>query len=455
MPARDGPHGAREAVRATRPTTGAVGVERHRALLSNPRVRAWYDERALTSRLSADVYLRQLGSMAARLGLEPDEIAKIAGRSPVRLRTLLVRYASDLKARGRLDSYIAKTFDGLRSWLRSRRVKFDDFPRLGRARNESIQTEVPPTPEQLRAVLYGGMSLRGRSSALFMAHAGLRPGVLGSYQARDGLTLGDLPELKLGAEPKFTELPFVVRVPSRLSKTRKMYTTFGTRELAETFLAYLRERVERGEPLTSRSPAVAADPLGIARGYAKETGFLTTKGVVLELREEIRKNTPVGVRWRPYVFRAYASTRLLVAEANGKIPAALREAILGHEGGVAARYNVGKPWGPELLKEAREAFRRAEPYLLTTGAPTESGAERVIRALLKARGATDDELNSLPSKSPEELDDWIKKRGLSAAPERRPEKAVGVGDVPRLLGEGWTFVASLSPEQVVLRPPVG
>jgi len=453
MPTRHEPRSARAAIRASRPKGTKIGTERHRGLLENPRVKSWYDERALSSRLSADVYLRQLGSMAERLRLAPDDLARVAAKDPERLHDLLVRYASDLKAAGRLDSYIAKTFDGLRSWLRSRRVKFDGFPRLGKARNESIQSEVPPSPEQLRTILYGGMSLRGRSSALFMAHSGVRPGVLGSYQARDGLSLGDLPELKIGDEPRFGELPFVVRVPARLSKTRQAYTTFGSRELADTYLAYLKERAERGEKLGPKSPVIAADPLGMARGYAKDTGFLTTKGVVKELREEIAKNVAAGVKLRPYVFRAYCSTRLLLAEANGKIPAALREAILGHDGGVASRYHVGKPWGPELLKEAREAYRRAEPYLLTSGLPAESSSDRVLRALFRARGASDKEIDELATKTDDEIAAWIKERGLAVETEKRSEKAVPVDTVPTLLEAGWEYVAPLNGTMAVLRSP--
>lgn len=453
MSTRHEPRSARATVRATRPVGAKVGRERHRGLLSNPRVKSWYDERALSSRLSADVYLRQLGGMAERLRLDPDEMARVAAKDPERLHDLLVRYAADLKASGRLDSYVLKTFDGLRSWLRSRRVKFDEFPRLGKGRNESIQTEVTPAPEQLRTILYGGMSLRGRSSALFMAHSGVRPGVLGSYQARDGLTLGDLPELKLGAEPKFAELPFVVRVPARLSKTRQTYTTFGSRELADTYLAYLKERTERGERLGPKSPVIAADPLGMTRGFAKDTGFLTTKGVVKELHDEIAKHVAAGVKFRPYVFRAYCSTRLLLAEMNGKIPAALREAILGHDGGVASRYHVGKPWGAELLKEAREAYRRAEPYLLTYGLPSESASDRVLRALFRARGATDKEIGELAAKTDEEIAAWIKERGLAVETEKRNEKAVPVDAVPTLLEAGWEFVAPLNGAMAVLRPP--
>ncbi|MCI4364630.1 MAG: hypothetical protein L3K10_00990 [Thermoplasmata archaeon] len=421
-------------------------------------MKGWYDERALRSRLSADTYLRQLGGLCERLKLDPEELSKLATKDPDRLHDLLVKFAADLKSEERLDSYIAKVFDGLRSWLRARRVEFDQFPRLSPVRGVSLENEVVPSPDELRAVLYNsGMSFRGRSSALFMAHAGLRPGVLGTYQALDGLRLGDIPDLKLGKVPAFSELPFSIRVPARLSKTRKLYTTFGTTELGETFLAYLRERVERGEKLGADSPVIAANPLGMARGYAKDTGFLTTKGIVMELRETLKGRAPEGKRLRPYVLRCYASTRLLLAEASSKIPRDLRESILGHDtGGAAARYHVGKTWGPELLKEARASFKRAETFL-TTNAVIESneGGNRVLRALMVVKGMapTDADKVDLGSMTDPEIQELFRKLGIGATTSKRSERAFPVDDVPKMLDAGWEFVAPLNGSMAVLRSP--
>ncbi len=90
---------------------------------------------------------------------------------------------------------------------------------------------------------------------------------------------------------------------------------------------------------------------------------MTPKAIVEEIREALRLTVPTGVTWQPDVLRAYCSTRLMIAEGSGSL-ADLREALLGHDGGVAARYNVGKRWGQDL-KEARAAYKRCEPYLST------------------------------------------------------------------------------------------
>jgi hypothetical protein len=435
-----------------------VGTERHRSLLEDQNVRAWYDERALRSRLSADVYLRQLGGMCARLQFTPIGIAEVGAKDPDQLNRLLVRYATNLKGEGRLDSYVAKTFDGLRSWLRARRVQFDGFPKLGAERGVSLEMERVPSPDELRRVL-GRLTPRGRVIALFMAHAGLRPGVMGSYQARDGLTFTDLPELKLGKRPSFSEEPFVVRVPARLSKTRRAYTTFGTQELGSAILAYLDTRVSQGEKLRPDSPVIGVQNTGAAHEWSKSSeGFLTTNAIVKEIRQALTASVPDGVHWRPYVCRSYCSTRLLIAEGSGKISRDLREAILGHDGGVAARYNVGKRWGDELLKEARASYKRCEPFLSTTPVGADSDREqRGLRLLLRVAGfsAAEVEKLDLVSMTDEEIIRLAEGRraGPTAAPLRSGQRAVSVNDVGPMLEAGWEYVASLGPDRAVLREP--
>ncbi|MCI4365779.1 MAG: hypothetical protein L3K10_06965, partial [Thermoplasmata archaeon] len=305
---------------------------RHKGLLSNPKVAAWYNERALRSRLSADESVRKLGFLLEHLGYSADMLIEAARKNPDSLRAQLVAYAGMQKKKGRLDTYILKSFDGLRSFLDYSHAEFRGFPKLSPIRGESLASERVPTPEELGQIL-DRLSLRGRVSVLLMAHSGLRPGAIGSYGGEDGLRLRDIPELEPGPKPKFSELPFVIRIPATLSKTRVMYTTFGTSQLATTLLAYLAQRIERGESLTPSSPLVApAETRGIAsksRAAAQfGGGFLTPKAIVEEIREAIRLTVPKGVTWRPYVLRAYCSTRLMIAEGSGKISRDLREAIL-------------------------------------------------------------------------------------------------------------------------------
>ena len=451
---------------------------RHRSLLENPKVRSWYDARCLRSRLSADAYVRKLGFLLERLGTDAEAVVTLARENPDELRDRLVRYASEQKRAGRLDTYVLKSFDGLRSYLEHRRVRFEDFPKLSPIRGASLRSERVPTPEELGRVLEK-LSLRGRVIALLMAHSGLRPGVVGSYGGENGLRLGDLVDLKLGGRPAFREVPFAVRVPAELSKTRVEYVTFGTRQLSTALLAYLESRRERGEKLSAESPVVVA---GETRGVAKVSregarfgrGFLTTKAVVEELRDALKSSAPEGVRWRPYVARSYCSTRLLLAEGDLRISRDLREAILGHDGGVASRYNVGKRWGSELMEEARHEYGRASSFLETTRSKEEPDILRQAKLLvLEAVGLEGKAASKIAGKSKEEVLAEVRKR-LGAGPPEEPhpgptraassagpgpgadavERAFPTDEVPKLLEAGWRYVAPLNGSMAVLRAPL-
>jgi|SRR5579871_1209763 len=439
-------------------------IGRHKALLQDPAVRSWWEARSLRSRLSADQYLRQLGLLLERTGLTPTEISALAKEHPDQLRDLLVRDAAKLKGEGKLDSYVSKFFEGLKSYFRYHRVAFDGFPALSPIKGASLANERVPTPEELGRVL-DYLTLRGRVLALFMAHSGVRPGVLGSYQGENGLRLADLADLKLGRSgPEFGEVPFVIRVPASLSKTRVAYVTFGTAQLASTLLTYLEQRRDAGEPLGAASPVVASNAVrGIARrsreDAAHSKGFLTTKVVVEEIREALHAAVPEGVRWRPYVLRAYCSTRLLMAEGAGKITHDLREAILGHDVGVAARYNVGKRWGEDLLKEARISFQRCEPFLSTAAVRDAGDAQaQMSKVMLMGLGYTEEELAKVDFANLEVAtfrDLVTKKMGRDASADAARQRLVDAGELPRYLQEGWRVVTAVNGHQVVVDPPPG
>jgi hypothetical protein len=438
---------------------------RHRELLANPRVKSWWEGRSLRSRLSADTYLRQLGFLLEHLGISPDEAVRLAKEDPDKLRDLLIKEAARLKDAGRLDSYIAKFWEGLRSYLKFNRVAFDGFPALSPIRGESLVNERIPTPEELGRVL-DRLSLRGRVAALFMAHAGVRPGVLCAYQGAGGLTLKDIPDLVLGKSASFREVPFVVRVPATLSKTRVAYTTFGSAQLASALLAYLDERRERGEVLGPNSPVIAINPArGVAlkslMGARHKDGFLTTTKMILEIADALNSSAPQGLHWRPYVLRAYASTRLMMAEGAGKITRDLREELLGHYGGIAARYHVGKAWGLDLLKEARAAYKRSEPFLNTVQT---KGAEDVVaemrRTILQGLRYSQEELNQLNLGEIDnaEFQELVERRkSVAFAPPAvgtKKQRLVDPSEVPLWLEQGFTVTPTQPiPGKILLNPP--
>jgi integrase len=457
-----------------RPRSKAPETDRKTAILSDRTIRSWHEERSLRSALSADVDVRKLSLLLERIKLTPEGVVQLAKDDPDALRAGLVRYATDLKRRGRLDTYIAKTFSGLKSYLAYRHVTFDGFPRLEQVAGASIANERVPTPEELGRVLQR-LSLRGRTVALFMAHSGLRPQVLGGYRGEKGLTLGDLPELDLDSLT-FREIPFLVRVPASLSKTRAGYVSFGTNQASEVVRAYLAERREGGEKLTAGSPVIAAEwnVRGAAKAHLGEAmfkrGFLATGNIVAELARVLHASAAKGERLRPYSLRAYCSTRMLQAEGDGRVSRDLREAILGHNTGVAGRYNVGKKWGSELLAEARKEYRNAAEFLETNASPkvdVRGELDKILTQAIEKAKAGGLDINGLEALqqglSAPKTKDSTGSSGSSAGtaptpragqqPPRTGQKVVLAEEVEAWIEKGARYVAPLNGTKAIIEVP--
>lgn len=219
-----------------------------------------------------------------------------------------------------------------------------------------------------------------------------------------------------------------MRVPAKLSEAKVAYTTFGTSQLSSVLFAYFQERLAGGEKLTLTSPVVIATATRRVARMSQNIarfghGFASTNNVEKEIREALVASVPEGVTWRPYVLRAYCSTRLMLAEGAGRMTRDLREAILGHDKGISGRYNLWKPRGTEILKEARTQYKRAELYLLTS-AKSEEGKEnatRIIHLLLEARGVPTEELEKLDigSMSEDEIVALNKTVGTASSTEKK------------------------------------
>lgn len=445
---------------------------RRKDLLKNARIRSWHEARSLKSHLSADVDLRKLGLLLERIRLDPESVVVVASKDPDRLQEVLIRYATDRKREGLVDDYIAKTLSGLKSYLRFRRVRFDGYPVLAPIRGSTLANERVPTPEELGRVLER-LSLRGKTIALTMAHSGVRPQALGDYEGQRGIALGDLPELELRAQPKFREIPFVVRVSAELSKTRQAYTTFGTAQQAAVILSYIAERRAGGEKLGPDSPLVARTPTEELRGATKESAsrgrkFMVTGAIVREVAEMLHASQPEGVSWRTYVLRSYCSTRLLLGPMNRD----LREAILGHDTGIAGRYNVGKRWGEELLSEARREFANSA-YLLETSQTTKTDVRRTVledllRAVEKGTGQKSKEagltaedlgkairtlLGRTAAGDAEEAGSRLPAVSVPSESSRPQQKTISPGELDAMLERGWRYVATVG-ERVVIEPSI-
>jgi len=419
----------------------------HRPLLDDPRIREWYDENALRSRHTAEVNLRHVGLFCHLTETTPTQLVRLGRSSPAKLRSTLIHYAQGLQSAGRLPSYISKTFVGIKGWLRFNQIPFDQFPRLRVVQGESIREERVPTQEELRRILstYSG---RGRVVALLMAHTGVRPGVLATIDGGEGLRLRDIVDLVLTPEPRFEKLPFHVVVPARLSKTSHEYHTFGTPELADSLLAYLAERRQRGEELTPASPVITVDPMGAGTKLREgsQTGFITTPMMMRALRDGLKAILPSA---RTYVFRAYCSTQMVSARIDRDV----REAVLGHSLGISGRYNLSKKLHQSVIEELRREYAKAVPYL-ESGRPKEDRAtvlEGVVEALLRDKGV---EKGKIAEILEGKLSGGDLARILGSRKAQPSQRVVPTTGLASLLAEGWEFVSAVGSDQAVVRLPV-
>lgn len=172
----------------------------------------------------------------------------------------------------------------------------------------------------------------------------------------------DLPDIAIvqGAT-QCIRTPARIIVRRNLSKAKHQYFTFLTSSGVQRLLAYLNDRLAKGDTLNADSPVIAPDT-GHSYGRGANTGkrFLTTSQITSLVRKSLRPRFD----WRPYVLRAYFDTQLLIAEARGKIAHDFRVFFMGHKGSIESKYTTNKGILPEMLvSEMSEAFKRCEEFL--------------------------------------------------------------------------------------------
>ncbi|NWG37245.1 MAG: hypothetical protein HXY31_06515 [Nitrososphaera sp.] len=291
---------------------------------------------------------------------------------------MLHDHVQQLETQGYAPSYIKGVLKAVKSWLSYNYVELKRKIKVANADMAvTLQDERVPTREELKAIL-NHASIRARTSAGLIAFAGLRPQVLGSASASDGLTLGDIPDLKIvDGKAVFQTVPAMVIVRSSLSKARHRYFTFLTSEGCEYLAAYLDKRIAAGEAINESSAVITVSQGYLMKGKNKDAGkkFVTTPAITKEIREAML----AVIKARPYVLRAYFDTQLLLAESQGKIAHAYRQFFMGHKGDIEARYTTNKGrLSDELLTDMRRAFRESEPFLSTAAEVQEQDRKQLL-----------------------------------------------------------------------------
>ena len=440
----------------------SVAAAHRQALLAEREVGSWFKDHA--SPATARTQLDQLELFCRRVGREPRDLLALARRTPQRLQDLVQDYIRQQQEMGRSSRYALNTWWGVRSFLAHQSAAPSWVPKLKPvAEDDDDGSETVPTAEQLRTLL-NVLSGRGRAVALLLASSGIRIGVLATqFGPSDGLRLKHLPELTLDPEPHFEKTPFLVRVPAHLAKGSTVsrprgYLTFGTAEAAEALASYLKERLSRGEPLTSDSALIAPDGRGKKTDRVAKDGtrFMARKALAFTLKSAMDRVKPRGVHWHAHTLRAWFSTQMEAAEARGLISRSRREFFMGHSGGgVDFDYNLDRPKTSAKVEDLRRSYQRCESYL--TVYPSSSASEtqsKIARVMLAGLGYTDDELAAIDF---DDLDmtrfqDLVTKRIGTAAPGAR-QKLVDAAELPVYLERGWTVVTVLNGHQVVLNPP--
>jgi hypothetical protein len=415
------------------------------SLFKDADVKRWYDNVARGSCVTADVYLRRLGSFCLHFRRTPADLALLAEND---LYNTMLDYVSFMEKSGKTGSYIKSALKAVKSWLShngkevKRKIKIK-----GSEDTPSLKDERVPTNGELERIFLSG-DKKARVACALIAHSGLRIGVLGNYTGNDGLRIGDLPEIRIeGGSVDFEQKPTLLIVRPELSKAGHRYFTFLSEEGVEYVKDYLEERLREGEKISADSAVVTPK--------LKMKPFIRAGNIGDSVRVAIRT---AGFQWRPYVLRSYFDTQLMLAESKGLVLRDYRQFWMGHKGDIENRYTTNKSkLPPSVIEDMRQAYARSQEYLQTTR-NVETSEEKLAQAfrkqLLLVAGFKQEEVDKmdLPSISDEQLQKTVRKKLLGMeADDCTKEKAVSTGEVDKYLAQGWEYVASLPNKKVIIR----
>jgi integrase len=422
----------------------------------------------------ADVYLRRLGSFCLAHKITPGDYARLPKR---KMEEMAFDFVQEMEAKvnpssgGKYaPSYVDSNLKAILSWARWNRKGFEMRIKIAdSSKRPTLENERVPTNDELRRVLYADTTpLRTRASIAIMAFAGCRPEVQGNYMGLDGLKVKDLPELVIDdGKVSFTKVPTLVIVRAELSKSRHWYPTFILEEGCEILKQYLERRLTEGEKLTRESGIITSD------ASAKEK--LTNLKVIIDaspllrttkLGHHIRKAMrAAGLPWRPYVFRSYFDTALLLGESKGMASHAYQQCWMGHKGSIEATYTLRKGELPaELLEDMRSAYGKVADELLgTTRKSSEASKEMIMetfnRQYLTMAGFSEDEMSrmgDLSQLAPQQIQDMVKQKSMQALGlnGNSSQKVIPTSEVRNFVIQGWEFVNFLPDNEAIVRLPL-
>lgn len=331
-------------------------------LLANPDVKRWFDNMTRGSPLTAEMRLRRLSYFCEVHKIAPMGLVDLATRDLRAVTDLIQDHITWMEEQNKSAGYIESTVTAIKSWLRhfdieiKRRIKINNTDSTPTLEHERV-----PDQKEISEI-FNRSSLRTATEISLIAKAGLRPQVLGNHDGTDGLVIKDISDIVVeDGKAVCVSMPPRITVRKNLSKARHQYVTFLTENGTRKLLAYLNDRLVRGEKIGPESAVIAPDTsYKIYRGNNNGKKFLPTRRISKNIRDAFRPR----FQWRPYVLRAYFDTQLLMAESRGKIAHDFRVFFMGHKGSMEARYTTNKGMLPNaLVKEMKNAFKKSQEFL--------------------------------------------------------------------------------------------
>ncbi len=417
-------------------------------LLEDRDVKRWYDNLARGSRATADNYLRVLGRFLAANDLTAQGLLKLKAKPR---EDLLADHISSLLDANKASSYVEVTKKAVASWLDWNGMSLTRKIRIPNAgRRPSLRDAHIPSQEELRRVL-NVADARARTAIALIAFSGLRPEVLGTYLGDDGVRLHDFVDATVARDRlTFKPVPTKIEIPERLSKTGRPYFTFLGPEGCEYLNAYVRERAEAGETITSASPLITPRKV--------DKPFMRTINVGDLVRKPMRA---AGLKEPPYIWRSYFASRAMLAESRG-FSRDYRMFVMGHKGDIQHVYSLHKKIPPDAVEAIRRGYRSALDFLETTKSADRQGELKGLfrRQILIVAGLTEEEVDKmdLVGMSDADLQRIVRERLVGASSANgngrangSRQKVVRLTAVEAYLEQGWEWVAPLPDERAVLR----
>jgi len=417
---------------------------KYEKLMENGDLRRWVNEMARTSKITADTYLRRLGSFCMETKLTPPALIEWDEKD---VTDVISDYISRAQERTLAGAYILSTVKAVKSWLTYNNRKLTRKIRIGDTNaNSTLKDERIPTQQELKAILAAG-DPRSRVACILMAHSGMRPEVLGNYMGDNGLKIGDFPDIKIENERvSFERIPAMIVVRPELSKARKQYITFIGSEGCFYISSLVESRIREGEKVGMNSPLITPSKMALRN----EKSHIRTINIGDIVRGSIRATSFKG---RPYVLSSYFDTQLMLAESKGLILRDYRQFFMGHVGDIEHRYTVNKHRLPEdVIEDMRTAYQKCLKFLETEehGIKEEDYVKQLRESgimaveIITGLKFTDEEREKLLSMSIEEFQDKLrevtKDKQAMALNNGNRHKTIPERELEAYLNKGWELI---------------